>query len=257
MPESRRTLLTKLLAFPFAMGTLATAAFARIPSAGATDGSQASEYRSLGRNILRFINTAQAWHNIGIGNGLYIDVKELIHSETMDRLRSKLADHPQLGTTLQNNLLFQEREIVPGWKLDFKVSDDRLGYVAVLTDVSGKMMGSLSTDERGIIYEGTPLDTAQLLENNTRRLTDAQNAVPLEIAMTYPTRTTFRVKIRELLKNVAGIPDYICPCYAICGGEKICCYPCCNSCVSQCNLGSGCSCCVNVGCQSCVWCCGI
>jgi hypothetical protein len=254
MTDSRRGLLGKLLTIPFAAAALAKAAFARVAGSGGTVVGKEAEYRSLGRNILRFLNTGQAWHKRGAGNGSYAELKELSGSEALREMSAKLGDHPQLGAHLHSQLRFGEREIVPGWKFDFRVSDDRSGYIAVLTDVSGKMLGTLSTDERGVIYEGVPLDAAQELDLNALGRMDAPSVIPAAMPLTPPERT-FSHRIRELLKSVALMPYFICPCYRICGGEKVCCHPCCILCNQTCD-GSVCSCCVNVGCLSCVWCCG-
>jgi hypothetical protein len=254
MSHNRRTFLAKLFSLPVAFAAMSRTAFAKLAMVGFSDETEESRYKSLGRNVLRFINTAQAWHNIGVGSGQYAELGELAQSETMSRLRDKLANHPQLGTSFQDNLRILEKEIVPGWQLEFRLSPERSEYLAVLRDVSGKTSGCLSTDQRGVIYEGAPLDSLLLASHSSSPL-NTLNSVPLQVA-TIETNTSLTVRIRELLRNIASVPDFVCPCRVSCGGENICCYPCCLTCTSTCDVSSGCSCCVNVGCLSCVWCCG-
>lgn len=255
MSDNRRTFLAKLFSLPVAFAAMSRTAFAKLAMVGFNDETDEIRYKSLGRNVLRFINTAQAWHNMGVGSGRYAELGELAQSETMSRLRDKLADHPQLGSAFQENLRIPEKEIVPGWQLEFRVSPERSEYLAVLRDVSGKTYGCLSTDQHGVIYEGAPLDNS-FLASQSSSPPSTPNSVPLQVT-TVQTNTTLATRIRELLRNIASVPDFICPCRVTCGGENICCYPCCTTCSSACGPANGCSCCVNVGCLSCVWCCGV
>jgi hypothetical protein len=158
------------------------------------------------------------------------------------------SNHEQLGLALQDALRFSEKEIVPGWRFEFKVSADRAGYSASIVDVSGKSVGGFMTNERGVIFEASPLD------NNGANVGLQQSG---EFSNKPLTQVSFASKIRKGLRGFVGVQDFICPCYVICAGDKVCCYPCCNFCSDTCNLNSGCACCVNVGCTFCVWCCGV
>jgi hypothetical protein len=245
---NRRALLGRLLALPAAVTAMTKASFGQVTNAPIQDPNY--EHKFLAVNVLRLINTAEAWHNRD--NGFYADMNQLVASSVIEQIRARLKSNENLGDSLQSHVRFLEKEIVPGWALAFKVSDDRKGYVADLTDVSGKVRCNFSSNERGVIYQNLPLDSLAT-PTGVQASTEREKPVSWEATLNSPK--SFGSSFRNALKGIVPLPFLICLC-KVCTDFPVCCSPCCNSCSTVCGIGFGCACCVNAGCQSCPWCCG-
>jgi len=196
------------------------------------------ESKFLAVRILRLINTIQLRHFEALGH--YADLAELKTSESTERwLNNKKAEKTGLGRSLYSVLHFERKEIVPGWEFEIVLRDDRRSYVVTMKDSSGKGLGAFSTDQEGIIYEGTSLAAV----NSDEVWQSAQLIIAGKPIETHDNRG-----LASLLKTIAFGPV---------PAQRGCCtmYPC--QCFGSCQSGSTGGLCTNCGCPCCVWCCNI
>lgn len=186
-------------------------------------------------NILRLINTVQLWHFHEFGH--YADLGELRTSEAMERwLNDERSEKRGMGRPLYSTLDFEGTEISPGWRFEFRLRDDRRGYVVTLDDYLGKGFGAFSTDQRGVIHEGELLADIDRSENwDSAAL--VSYGKPIEVHKPHGLATRFKTFLLGPITALAG-----------------CCikFPCACSCSCQ---GSSQPLCFDCGCQCCVWCC--
>lgn len=240
---SRRTVMKKLLALPLLGGVANWKLIASsFPLGAAYDETHAtSENRFLAIRMLRLINTAELRYFMAQGH--YADPTELHELDEVNQfLDSEKAQIKGIGRSLYSALHFDREEIVPGWQFKFKFQGkERRSYVVTLNDVSQRQVGALSTDDKGVIYEGVSLAPT---ESGSARF-DASSVLVAGRALGSskdPSR-----KVASFFRTVA-----------LGAGTTIpteCCGGCCN-CSCCCPPGSGGQngCNTNCGCGSCTWC---
>jgi hypothetical protein len=239
----RRNLLKSFLALPFVHGT-----FGRFIKEGPQllINDAAFEQKYLAVRILRHINTVQAWHKREVKH--YAGVNEFISSPTVRKfLDAGTAERAGLGASFYSQLKFDAKEIVPGWRFTLTLSDGRQRYMASVSPVNGDEFPAFSTDERGIIYQGRPLDAG-----SPTNVATADRMLESSMPIRHMNKFGLRYYLESVVGGLAFAPKpLICACRA-CRDYPCCFDPCC-SCASDC---PGLVCCIDCGCESCVWCIG-
>lgn len=228
---SRRTAVKSLLGVPLAAAVAKYPLYASVipPDAGSD-----YERKFLAVRILRLVNSVQLFHLDSQGH--YSNLSELGKLESADRwLDSKGAEEARIGRLLYSKLHLGEDEIVPGWKIKYRLRNDKPLYSVVLKDISAEHLGAFATDQSGVIYEGTHIGTDV-------SDVDWQPADALILGSPIEAGHGKQGKYTALLHKVAFGPTEPC-----CGG---CCPGC--SCFGPNQGVPGCRDC---GCPCCVWCC--
>lgn len=180
------------------------------------------QHQYLAIRILRLLNTLEHWYSLE--NRYFLALAELPDSLASAELtRNKRAEDAGIGKSLYQQLQLGEEEIVKGWKLQFALAEDGLGYLATITDTSELNVAGFSTSEKGVILRN-------------ERLGEATKDPPSES------------RIRRFFEGVAGV---VRPTACVFCWEE---FPCrCGLCCSCQQMGG--ELCLNCGCPQCVWCC--
>jgi len=229
---NRRAVVRNLLRIPVIAGIAKLGLFGSGASVGMEEETD-DDKKFLGVRILRLINTAQLRHFEAYGH--FAEFAELGQSEPVAKwLDTERAEKAKIGRSLFSTLHFDSNEIVPAWKFEYKLKDDRRGYSVVLKDNLGGGLGAFSTDQRGVIFEGEPV-TAPVSELEWQSPDLLVSGKPIESGPHNPGKhvSFFR---RIAFGPISVLAD--------------CCGGCC----------PGCSCfnepqCQNCGCTCCIWCC--
>lgn len=121
--------------------------------------SPTHEERSKAVNLVRLINTAENWYDVGANTkagviearGRYASWDELNNSGVLKTVQSQLA-------MARNLELSASPEVMQGYRLDLLVSADGKSYSLALHDTKdGDRLFSLFSDQNGIIFLGSPL----------------------------------------------------------------------------------------------------
>lgn len=238
----RRNLLKSFLTLPFLHSTVS-----RFSAGGSPESDAQYEQKYLAVRILRHMNTVQAWHKRELER--YADLEEFKSSPTVQRfLDSGTAERAGLGASFYAQLKFDAKEVVHGWQLTLTPSQDRQRYVASVRSVIGDEFPAFATDERGIIYQGRPLDGGSPTEIGA-----ADRVLESSMPIRHVNKASLRYRLESIVGSLAFAPKpFICACRA-CRDYPCCCDPCC-SCAGYCPGGG--VCCIDCGCVSCVWCLG-
>jgi hypothetical protein len=238
MQIQRRNIFKSLVALPITIATFAKEAL------GESRGAD-FERQSLAVNLLRFVNTSQ-W-KFRKDTQRYAGLSELVASESMVAIRQKYGKQKQIGPIMEMFTL-ESNQAVPGWLLDFKISDDGLSYVAVARDATGTAVGTFATDQEGVIYQ-TQSDLASPLKEG---IWSAKLAIP------DPAPLRGDKSKNQLVAFFFMCCDFwdCCGC-CHCSQFEYCCDLCCGGCLlgNNCLAIPCCCCCANTGCDDCSWCC--
>lgn len=219
---SRRSILKSLATIPLLGASIHLQARTSIFSRGREDLSFTKPSEAL--QVLRFINTAELWSKYK--DGSYLPIEELLNSRGLkELLADDRARKKDLGKAFFSTLDFRGKEIIPGWNFQLFTSPKQDGYAASIHS----QLGSLSTDNKGIIYEGVQLST--VFPGSIR----AQDVVSHARPVGSPGL------LREVALGLFGVSPQIdcCPCICEC------------TCRSQSQ-----PLCFNCGCiRCCIWCC--
>jgi len=113
------------------------------------------EQRSLGVNIVRAINAAEA--NYKKRHGAYATWDTLIANGDFTDTGTKWA--PESLPTVSHAMYGSGPEIVPGWKLRLTLSKDGTAYDLLLEDVNDpKCHFAVGSDDRGLIRQSKAID---------------------------------------------------------------------------------------------------
>jgi hypothetical protein len=121
--------------------------------------SPSHEERAKAVNLVRLINTAENWYDVGANTkagviearGRYASWDELNNSGVLKTVQSQLA-------MARNLELSASPEVIQGYRLDLLVSADGKSYSLALHDTrDGDGLFSLFSDQNGIIFLGAPL----------------------------------------------------------------------------------------------------
>jgi hypothetical protein len=227
---NRRGFLRTLAALP--VFGFSSGAFSQ---ATTTNGNE-DEHLFLGVQLMRLLNTAQAWHRNE--HGTFASKSELRHSHALSMLHdSHQAETRGIGRTLLDRFQWTGEEVVPGWLLRLETSDPPKGYLLLARSTLSKSVAFV-TDERGVIY-----DARSIAENPRFPAAD-----PLKEVVQH-SGITGNGRIRRALSTVFGsfLFQY---CATYCTWECTCCWSCQGSVPPGCEHGTY----FNCGCQPCVWC---
>jgi hypothetical protein len=121
--------------------------------------SPGHEERAKAVNLVRLINTAENWYNVGTNtearviesHGRYASWDELNDSGVLKTVQGLLP----MAKNLQ---VSAGPEVMQGYRLDFLVSADGKSYSLALHDTrDGDGLFSFFSDQNGIIFSGSPL----------------------------------------------------------------------------------------------------
>jgi hypothetical protein len=117
------------------------------------------EERAKAVNVVRLINTAEAWYNTGTktktdaieAHGRYASWDELNSSGALKTVQGSWSMVKDLQVSTSS-------EVLPGYRLDLLVSLDGKSYSLALHDTkNGDGLFSVFSDQKGIIFLGSPL----------------------------------------------------------------------------------------------------
>jgi hypothetical protein len=115
------------------------------------------EERAKAVNVVRLINTAEVWYNMGTkkdasdAHGRFAAWDELYKSGIVKTVQ----DH---GTMFASVQVAPGPEVIPGYRLDLLVSPDGKSFSVALHDTrDGDGLFSVFSDQNGIIFLGSPL----------------------------------------------------------------------------------------------------
>jgi hypothetical protein len=147
-----------------------------------------------------------------------------------------------VGASLIAALNFDDRDFVGTWQLTLRCAEDWASYVAVVS--SPDLALAFSTDNKGVIYEGRPVEGDFPVSMDARQAISSPGVIRSRRAP--PVN-----KLRAFLRAMAVGP------LSEDAGCTFCGIPCkCGVCCS-CQSGGGTGTCFNCGCWSCIWCCCI
>lgn len=212
------------------------------------------DFHYLAVRTLRLTNTAQAYFKKE--HGYYADLETLVSAESTRKLLyeepgASRTEGALIGKTLFSNLKFGEEQILPGWAMHMSSGSDGTGYVILMEpQVEDTGVRAFSTDQEGLIYEGFALDS----DRTNSQVSSAPQVIANPSVIRKQNQTASRVV--AALKKLAIAPS---PTFCICSYCHQ--YPCCCggllgsccACGPQCDYI--CVCCLDCGCQGCVWCC--
>jgi hypothetical protein len=158
--HSRRSLMKGIVGLPIAGAMSQFSAFASSTSINSSvnqavqEGKQSSYDRKCSAvKVIRFITGAQQQHLQAAGR--YATLAELASSQALKQfVAGNVGERATLGRVFYEQLRFDRDEILPGWGIDLKVGKDGLSYVVALKDVSSDRLGSFSSNQGGMIYQG-------------------------------------------------------------------------------------------------------
>ncbi|MFI5073127.1 MAG: hypothetical protein WBE21_01255 [Candidatus Acidiferrales bacterium] len=119
------------------------------------------EERAKAVNVVRLINTAELWYNMGTktetdaieAHGRYASWDELNNSGVLRTVQSR-----PFFATVKDLQVSANPEVMPGYRLDLLVSADGKSYSLALHDTkNGDGLFSVFSDQKGIIFLGSAL----------------------------------------------------------------------------------------------------
>ena len=240
--STRRSVVKRLLALPLVGAIAKLNVFAaEDPARGLAGANEPQHPTDLAVYAIRFFNTAQLWYK-GEHNH-YASVEELLQSDSVKKLKSdKKAEEMGIGTSLIARIVDGNKLSVPGWKTRFVLSSDALAYKIELIDDSGRGLSTLSSDEKGVIYDSTETSSSPSGEANS-----AAGAISSmsDVGGHQNIMASFTAFVRTLAFGAVPAPQ------GGCHGKPPC------FCAGSCQGGPIPGQCYNCGCLSCVWCCNI
>jgi hypothetical protein len=147
----RRSVLKALSGLPILGGVAKWYLFGD-PSPNPNSPEAAERMRGLG--LIRLVSTAQSKYFLKHRH--YGDMSDLVEGGFVAEV-SKLISPEKIGFggSTAATLRFDREQVAPGWNLSPRLNPDRSSYAFLITS-SARGVNSFSSDEGGIIYEGSP-----------------------------------------------------------------------------------------------------
>jgi hypothetical protein len=230
MGFNRRSLLKGIATFP-AFATLQKLGFAGNPASFTT--SLDSARRQSAIQLLRFMNTAQ--YRYRGTHDRFVGLADLLKADTTDQfIRDPIAEKRGIGRSFFESLNFEAEEVLPGLGFRLKEHAEGTGYLALISSGDDQNPLVFSTDEKGIIYEGTALENLSDVSSRA-----AKSAILTPVALGARTRVSPLVRALGSFAFMGDVtPNFLCD-------------GCCDCSCQQTWVQT----CFNCGCQHCIWCC--
>jgi hypothetical protein len=236
----RRSILKTLAAMPFVGGIAKLLLFGGDAS---SESQVAIEHGEKGTRIMRLVNTLQNRNYSQVG--AYASMTELDAApSTRSFFQSGKGERTGIGESLRSTIDLTLEQISPGWLLKFSLRRSKQGYLALLQDVSGNRIGALSTDQKGVIFKGSAVQS-------DIPVADSISAKDLVVGAALGASEEPDSVLGSLFRSLSLGPATV-----FAQGGCMCTGNCC--CAGHtCSSGCICNGCTNCGCLSCVWCCSL